>query len=193
MAILSKIILFTRQHPIIRGMVSYAVIWPTSSIIQQSIAGKRWDSYDWGQVARFGLYGSLFVGPTLYGWIRISTILWPNITVKTAITKAVVEQVTYGPAALVCFYFGMSVLNNKTFDEAIHEIQLKFWPTFRVGACVWPVVQTFNFLVIPERNRVPFVSACSLVWGCFLSYMDKVSHDAEENRLHQSNSLLLHN
>ncbi|KAB0794751.1 hypothetical protein PPYR_11590 [Photinus pyralis] len=191
MTVFSKIVLFTRRHPIIRGMLSYAVLWPTSCIIQQSIAGKRWNNYDWHQVARFGLYGSFFIGPTLYGWVRISTILWPTITVKTAITKAVVEQLTYGPAALVSFYFGMSMLNNKTIDEGIQEIRMKFWPTYKVGVCVWPVLQTFNFLVIKERNRVPFVSMCSLVWGCFLSYMDKVSHDVEEQRIHQSNSSVL--
>ncbi|KAK4875396.1 hypothetical protein RN001_011818 [Aquatica leii] len=180
MTVLSRIALFSRRHPIVRGMVSYAIIWPSSCLIQQTVAGKSWNNYDWGQITRFGLYGSLFVGPTLYGWIRISTIIWPQITVKTALTKAFVEQLTYGPAALACFYFSMGLLNNKTFDEAVDEVKTKFIPTFKVGFCFWPVVQTFNFLVIAERNRVPFVSACSLLWGCFLSYMDHVSHKKQE-------------
>lgn len=30
------------NHPILRGMVSYAVIWPTASLVQQTMAGRRW-------------------------------------------------------------------------------------------------------------------------------------------------------
>ncbi|KAF5308724.1 hypothetical protein FQR65_LT06085 [Abscondita terminalis] len=180
MSVLSSLGSFSRRHPIVRGMLSYAVIWPASCLIQQTIAGKTWKTYDWGQVTRFGLYGSLFVGPTLYGWIRLSTILWPEITVKTALKKAIVEQLTYGPAALSCFYFSMGLLNNKSVNEAVDEVKAKFLPTFKFGACFWPMVQTFNFLVIPERNRVPFVSACSLLWACFLSYMDHRSHVRQE-------------
>lgn len=33
--------LFTK-YPLLRGMVSYSFIWPTSALIQQTIAGKTW-------------------------------------------------------------------------------------------------------------------------------------------------------
>ncbi|KAG4078054.1 hypothetical protein HA402_002105 [Bradysia odoriphaga] len=33
--------LFTK-YPLVRGMVSYSLIWPTSALIQQTIAGKTW-------------------------------------------------------------------------------------------------------------------------------------------------------
>lgn len=42
---------------------------------------------------------------------------------------------------------------------------------FQVGACIWPAIAMINFCVIPPRNRVPFISLCSLVWTCFLAYM----------------------
>jgi Mpv17 / PMP22 family len=32
-------------------------------------------------------------------------------------------------------------------------------------------MQTINFGFLPEKNRVPFVGACSLLWTIFLSYM----------------------
>lgn len=83
----SKCVSFTRRYPIVRGMLSYAAIWPTSCIIQQTIAGKTWENYDWVQALRFSLYGGLFTAPTLYGWVRISTHLWPQTTLRTAITK----------------------------------------------------------------------------------------------------------
>lgn len=40
-----------------------------------------------------------------------------------------------------------------------------------MGICVWPILQTINFVLIPERNRVVYVSVCSLAWTSFLAYM----------------------
>lgn len=59
----------------------------------------------------------------------------------------------------------------------------------KVGVCIWPVLQTFNFLVIPERNRVPFVSACSLVWCCFLAYMKQL--EAKRQAQHATPQIML--
>lgn len=42
---------------------------------------------------------------------------------------------------------------------------------FQVGASIWPAVAMVNFCFIAPRNRVPFISICSLVWTCFLAYM----------------------
>lgn len=87
MSVLSRFSAFTHKHPVVRGMLSYAIIWPTSCIIQQTIADKTWKNYDWMQALRFSLYGGLFTAPTLYAWVRLSTKIWPHVTLKTAITK----------------------------------------------------------------------------------------------------------
>ncbi|KAH1009235.1 hypothetical protein HUJ04_001620 [Dendroctonus ponderosae] len=163
--IFSRFAAFTTRHPVVRGMIAYGTLWPTSCLIQQTMAGKTIENYDWMQVLRFSLYGGLFTAPTLYAWIRISSKLW----------TALVEQVTYGPAALICFFFGMSLLEGKSIHEAKLAVESKFLPTWKVCVCFWPVLQTINFQYIPEHNRVPFVSACSLVWCCFLAYMHQMS------------------
>ncbi|CAH1154083.1 unnamed protein product [Phaedon cochleariae] len=184
-AVLSRILAFTNRHPVVRGMLSYGTMWPTSCIIQQTISGKTWENYDWMHAFRFSLYGGLFTAPTLYAWIRVSTMIWPGANLRTAITKAVVEQFTYGPAALVCFFFGMSLLEGKGINEAKQEVAAKVFPTWKVGVCVWPILQTINFCYIAEKNRVPYVSACSLVWCCFLSYMQQL--EIEKRKLKLSN------
>lgn len=33
------------RYPLLRGMVSYSIIWPTSAFIQQKIAGKPWGNF----------------------------------------------------------------------------------------------------------------------------------------------------
>lgn len=85
--VFSRFVNFSRKHPIVRGMVAYSLLWPGSNLCQQTFTGKRWDNYDWRAVARFGLYGCFFVAPTFYGWIRLSSIIWPQSTLKSAITK----------------------------------------------------------------------------------------------------------
>ncbi|CAG9860722.1 unnamed protein product [Phyllotreta striolata] len=174
MTVFSRLVAFSNRHPVVRGMLSYGTIWPTSCIIQQTIAGKTWENYDWGQALRFSIYGGLFTAPTLYAWIRISSKIWPQSTLKSSVKKALVEQLTYGPLALICFFFGMSLLEGKSVEQAKQQVSEKFLPTWKVGFCVWPVLQTVNFCYISEKNRVPFVSACSLVWCCFLAYMHEL-------------------
>lgn len=151
MSVLSRFVAFTNRHPVVRGMISYATIWPTSCILQQTIAGKNVENYDWIQALRFSLYGGLFTAPTLYAWVRISTMIWPKTNLKTAVTKvsivflkfrgiltemrafkAVVEQMTYGPAAMACFFFGMSLMEGKSAEEAKQQLELKFWPSYKV-------------------------------------------------------------
>ncbi|XP_060663615.1 uncharacterized protein LOC133847898 [Drosophila sulfurigaster albostrigata] len=164
------------RYPIVRGMISYSLIWPTGSLIQQTFEGKNWGNYDWWRVLRFSMYGGLFVAPTLYGWVKISSAMWPQTSLRTGIVKAAVETISYTPAAMTCFYFIMSLLESKTVREAVAEVGKKVIPTYKVALCVWPLVATINFSLIPERNRVPFISVCSLCWTCFLAYMKHLEH-----------------
>ncbi|XP_055618532.1 mpv17-like protein [Toxorhynchites rutilus septentrionalis] len=160
-----------KNHPILKGMVTYSIIWPTGSLIQQTMEGKNWRTYNYQQCLNFAIFGTFYVAPTLYGWVKISSQMWPVMNLKMGLTKAIVEQFSYGPFAGVSFFFGMSLLERKTFDQAVQEVRTKFPDTYKVGICVWPVIQTINFALIPEHNRVPFVSICSLLWTTFLAYM----------------------
>ncbi|XP_044753339.1 mpv17-like protein isoform X4 [Coccinella septempunctata] len=181
--VLSRFVAFTNRHPIVRGMISYATIWPVSNIIQQSLAGKQFDSLDWNQVAQFAFFGSFYVAPSLYAWVRISSVIWPQNNFKTGVIKAVVEQFTFGPFAITSFHFWMSIMDGKTFDESVDAVRQKFFPTWKVGMCYWAVLQSINFTWISEKNRVPFVSCCSLVWCCFLSYMHQLQLKQKEKEL----------
>lgn len=162
----------SQKYPIVRGMASYTVIWPTGSLLQQKISGS--EELNYIQALRFSLYGGFFVAPTLYCWLRCSSYFWPKSDIKSAITKALVEQVSYGPAAMCCFFFGINLLELKPVAECVEEVKQKFWPTYKVGVCVWPILQTVNFFFVPEHNRVVYVSFCSLIWTSFLAYMKAI-------------------
>lgn len=152
---------FTR-YPLLRGMVSYSILWPTSAFIQQKIVGKSWSEIDWAKCARFSFYGGLYVAPMLYTWIRVSSKLFPQANLRTAVCKVwfgilsvqsvyqltdgiwnskpfcfipkkgLLEQVSYTPAAMTSFYFLMSLLEGRSIEQAINEVKTKFWPTYKV-------------------------------------------------------------
>lgn len=85
MSTLSKILAFSKKYPVTRGIASYAVIWPIGSLVQQTLAGE--EKYDFGKVGRFCLYGSCYVAPTLYCWLKIATTIWPLNNLRSALTK----------------------------------------------------------------------------------------------------------
>lgn len=100
--------------------------------------------------------------------------MWPQTSLRSGIAKALTEQLSYGPFANLTFFYGMSLLEQKTHREAVEEVKDKFVQTWRMAICFWPFFQTFNFTFIPERNRVAFVSLGSLFWTVFLAYMKQL-------------------
>jgi len=157
------------KHPVLRGMMAYSILWPSSNICQQLIHGR--EELNFKEAARFCIFGTLYVAPSLYVWVRISSRLFPGQSVKIAITKALCEQFTYGPFAITSFFIGMNLLEGKTWDEGVDELKKKFISTYKTGVFFWPVVQTINFAYVSQKNRVAVTSVASFFWTIFLSYM----------------------
>jgi protein Mpv17 len=119
---------FFRSHPMLKGMAVYSVIWPTSSVVQQWINS---EDFDWKKSLRFFMFGTFFVAPTLYGWIKLTTHMWPQMSLKTGMQKAVLEQFTYGPAAGVSFFTLMTLMEGRGFDDVKSELTEKFPKTYK--------------------------------------------------------------
>lgn len=98
----------SQKYPIVRGMASYSVIWPTANLLQQKIMGK--EEFDYAEAMRFSLYGSLYVAPTLYCWLKCASYLWPKANLKSAITKVHTHK------GIITFYTQFNlVVNHSTF------------------------------------------------------------------------------
>lgn len=118
------------------------------------------------------------MAPVLYAWIKFSSPFFKRKDLRTAITRAAIEQVSYGPMALSYFFFGMSLLEMKPIEACVQEVKEKFWPTYKMGFVYWPTVQTLNFYFMPEKNRVVFVSAASFVWTVYMAHMKSLKPKA---------------
>jgi protein Mpv17 len=116
----------------LKGMAVYSVIWPTSSAVQQII---NKDDFDWRKSLRFFMFGTFFVAPTLYGWVKLSSHMWPQTNLRSGIAKAVTEQFTYGPMAGVSFFTLMTLMEGRGFSEACKEVSEKFPRTYKGETC----------------------------------------------------------
>ncbi|XP_055322121.1 mpv17-like protein 2 [Sitodiplosis mosellana] len=159
------------EYKILRGMVSYAVLWPVGSLIEQTLVEKRnWQTYNWNKCLRFGLYGACIMGPVMYVWVRTAARIWPRSDFRSSLSKAITEQFTVDPTLICTFLFVMSLLEQKTIAEANAEVRGKFVDTYKVGAIYWPTVQTINFTFVPLHNQVVCTSFFSMIWSAFLAY-----------------------
>ena len=163
---------FFKDHPLLKGMAVYSIVWPASATFQNLVI--RRNDVDWKKNLRFCVFGSLFIAPMLYGWIKLSSAMWPRMNLRSGCTKAIVEQFCYSPLAGVSFFYLMSMMEGKSKERCVQEVKDKFPQTYLAGVCYWPIIQTINFSFIAERNRVPFVSVCSFCWTIFLAYMDEM-------------------
>lgn len=176
MALIKKVF---DSYPVLRGMATYVVLYPTSNLVQQLLELGPED-VNVRELGRFALFGSMWVAPTVYTWIKISSWLLPKPTFNHAVKKVLLEQVTYSPFAITTFFTGMNLLQGKGLNEAKDELSAKFLPTFKSCLLYWPFVQTINFSLVPERNRAPVVGVASLLWVSFLSYMKRQEVSTKE-------------
>lgn len=156
---------------LIRGMISYAIIWPCSSIVQEYIKHGSMDEVSLSRAARFGFFGTFYSVPTFYLWLRLTGKYFQKKNLRTAIARAVVEQVFYGPFSISSFYIGMGLLEMKPLSTSVSELRQKFWQTYTTAILYWSVVQTINFYYIPEKNSIIFVSVASFIWTVYLAHM----------------------
>lgn len=50
------------------------------------------ETYDWARALRFSLFGGLYVAPTLYGWVRLTSAMWPQTNLRIGIVKVSRER-----------------------------------------------------------------------------------------------------
>lgn len=136
MSLISKAVTILTKYPVTRGMLSYSIIWPSGCFLQQLWFNED-DHINWKRCFRFLIYGGFFVAPTLYAWVRISSVMFPDAGLKSALAKVVIEQLSYTPFAMTCFYFGMSLMEGNTLRDSFGEVASKFVPTYKVSELLY--------------------------------------------------------
>lgn len=73
------------------------------------------------------------MGPTMYVWVRLAAHIWPGVSFRSAISKALTELCCYDPVSICTFMFVMSLFESKSIEEAEDEVS---YIILRIAMCV---------------------------------------------------------
>lgn len=70
---------FLNEYKVVRGMLSYAILWPMGCLIEQTLVEKKsWQTYDWKKCLRYFAYfyvDIIFFSTYFYGFYVVFTTL----------------------------------------------------------------------------------------------------------------------
>lgn len=87
-----------------------------------------------------------------YYYVYLDKII-PKVNLKTVFQKILCDQLFASPATILCFFYGMGILESKSFSDSTAEISQKFKYVYTVSNLLTPnyyffavyVAQTFFF------------------------------------------------
>eukprot|EP00803_Ostreobium_quekettii_P001501 evm.model.scf_686.1 EVM.evm.TU.scf_686.1 scf_686:21821-24316(-) len=124
---------------------------------------------DWLRTARFSAVGLTLHGPSFhYSFQLLDRLLGTATTVSTAACKTCVVQMTIFPMYVSAFFWYMGMLEGRGLAGAAEKVQQGFWPTVIPGSLYWPFANMGNFMFVPIRYRVAYVSSMGFAWNSFL-------------------------
>ena len=74
------------KYPVLRGMATYSLLWPSSNFIQQCIDTSR-EEIDSAEILRYFTLGTFAVAPTVYAWVKIAGFLVKGTQLRHALAK----------------------------------------------------------------------------------------------------------
>jgi protein Mpv17 len=121
------------------------------------------------------LYNFFFYGPVQHYWyIELAKRFPAKAFAFTAESlapfgaKVFLNQAVLGPLVVTTFFLWGAVWSN---DVANYPGKVKrdALPTLRAGWSFWVPASSVNFMFIPTKHQVLYMSACSIVWNVILS------------------------
>ncbi|KPJ09731.1 Mpv17-like protein 2 [Papilio machaon] len=126
--------------------------------------------YDWPRTARMFIVGTIMGPMHHYYYIYLDKVL-PYADVKTVVKKIACDQLFASPATLLCFFYGMGTLENKTLEQSTLEVKQKFVYVYMGDCLFWPPVQFLNFYYLPTHYRVFYINLATMLFNIFLSFI----------------------
>ncbi|KAL0892076.1 hypothetical protein ABMA27_015290 [Loxostege sticticalis] len=126
--------------------------------------------YDWARLGRMFIVGTLMGPMHHYYYVYLDKII-PKVNLKTVFQKILCDQLFASPATILCFFYGMGILESKSFSDSAAEISQKFKYVYTGDCLYWPPIQFVNFYYLPTQYRVFYINAATMIFNIFLSYM----------------------
>jgi protein Mpv17 len=164
-----------QQYPIRTKSITAGFIFALSAIVAQLLE-KRVNSDTskqtgiiWSRVLSSSLVGLVYYGPAAHYWYKWVFHILPAATVTSAVQKAILGQLIFGPA-FTCTFFAVSLVENGTFTVRnwLQKIRTDLPSAWLAGAGFWPIVDLVSYVFISPQWIPLFISICSFFWTTFL-------------------------
>ncbi|RKP27319.1 hypothetical protein SYNPS1DRAFT_4320, partial [Syncephalis pseudoplumigaleata] len=140
--------------------------------------------HDLGRTVRFATYG-FAIAPVIHHWYALLDRRFPlpaasgaagarlsTQIVGQAVKRVLGDQLVFAPVGLAVFFSAMTLFEGGGPAQIREKLRTSYVSALTASYMVWPAVQFVNFCFVPLMLRVPFVSAVSVVWNCYLSHLN---------------------
>lgn len=83
---ISKIKYIFNKYPVLRGMTTYSLLWPSSNFVQQYLDKSR-EKIDPLEMFRYFVLGTFATAPTVYAWVKVAGVLVKGKGLSHALIK----------------------------------------------------------------------------------------------------------
>lgn len=122
------------------------------------------------------IFGMTFAGAPIVYWYRYINRLFPGDSFRSAVSKVILNQLTWAPMINVCYFtYVTTILHSQRpvseiSDQVGEKLSKSLLPTIILSAKIWPILQMINFYYIPAQYRVIYVNIGGAVWNIYLAY-----------------------
>eukprot|EP00102_Acyrthosiphon_pisum_P019810 XP_016657020.1 PREDICTED: protein Mpv17-like [Acyrthosiphon pisum] len=161
----------SHTYPIRTNLVQTGFMFGLGDLIAQSAVEKcKPDEIDWLRMVRFASIGCA-VGPTLSMWYKSLDRLGTKNTIPIITKKISVDQLIASPIINGAVLIMSRVFNGDKWPQIQNKLEEDFVKVMLNSYLIWPAVQTFNFIIVPQQYRVLAVQVVSLAWNIYLSFV----------------------
>lgn len=129
------------------------------------------------RLARYLIYGLLIAGPITHLWFSVLERVVRSPGAAGVIQKVILDQCVAAPIFLAIYVLYMHLAEGRRLEGAGPTLRSQHSQALSASIRVWPLVNLFNFSVVPAPHRVAFVAAFNVIWVAYLSI--STSSDAE--------------
>lgn len=147
-----------------------AGIMTLSDLVGQAIVSRGWSLFS---PLAMGVYGFVtgIMCYTMYQRMESpgEKHLHARDRAKLAVYKMCVDQFIWSPVSTFAFILYTSIIDatSRTTKEVLYLYFSVLLRSYRV----WPIIQLVNFLFVPPKLRVPFMSTIALVWNVYVKML----------------------
>lgn len=164
-------------QPLLTKAISSLFIVAGGDVIAQvfiSGALETEQGLDFVRIARMGVLGGGFIGPTLHIWYSLLYRMVPGAGVGSVIGRVAADQFGFAPLFVVGFFAGLFGLEGRLGDLQ-GFLEESWWDTVQANWKLWIPAMAVTFSVIPFQYQVLWVNGVATGWNTYLSWK---AHDA---------------